>query len=99
MQLTIAKKGDTKTFSTIEQVCNWLCSKWPVDDMARRNAVIKINDAMDCIGSVTAALTAGFVRLTQYTHNDQTCFGLTDQVMVSSTDCQSWVSPLRCPRL
>ena len=69
MSLVISSEGDVQTFSTIEQAQYWLRKKWPVADAARQNALGRLEDAMDCMGPVsaarhaflTAARSAGFV--------------------------------------
>lgn len=68
LHFVITRQGDTEKFSTIEQARYWLRKKWPVSDDARQIALNRIEDAMDCIGSVgtarrafiAAAKSAGF---------------------------------------
>ena len=54
---------------TIETAHHWLRRKWPTSDATHRKALDRIEDAMDCMGSVVearqafivAARSAGFV--------------------------------------
>lgn len=56
--IAVTTEGDTKKISTIEHAQYLLSRKWPVDDVARRNALSAIDDAMECMGSVTSARVA-----------------------------------------
>lgn len=68
LHFVVTTEGDTQKFSTIEQARFWLRRKWPVADDARDIALARIQDAMDCLGSVgtarhafiQAATAAGF---------------------------------------
>ncbi len=69
LSLIVSPQGDVQKFSTIEQAQYWLRKKWPVADDARHHALLRLEAAMDCMGSVgearhaflSAARTAGFV--------------------------------------
>ena len=56
--IAVTTEGDTKKISTIEHAQYLLSRDWPVDAVARRKALIAIDDAMECMGSVTSARAA-----------------------------------------
>ena len=58
LKFTVTPEGDTKTFTTIEGARYWLMRKWPVADENRSLALSRIEQAMDCLGPVTAAREA-----------------------------------------
>lgn len=70
LSFVVSTDGDIQKFSTIEQAAYWLRKKWPVRDEARDSALVQIDAAMECMGSVgsarrafvSAARTAGFQR-------------------------------------
>ena len=56
----VTQTGETKTLSTIEQAKYLLKNKWPdgVESASRDIALAKIQDAMECLGSVGCARRA-----------------------------------------
>lgn len=58
LQFVVTQTGDIQEFSTIEQARFWLRRKWPVADHAREVALARIEEAMDCLGSVGTARRA-----------------------------------------
>lgn len=64
LHFVVTTDGDTQEFSTIEQARFWLRRKWPVLDDARDIALARIEDAMDCLGSVGTARRA-FIQAAQ----------------------------------
>lgn len=64
LHFVVTNDGDTQEFSTIEQARFWLRRKWPVLDDARDIALARIEDAMDCLGSVGTARRA-FIQAAQ----------------------------------
>lgn len=69
LSFVLSSSGDIQKFTTIEQAKYWLLNKWPITDDARSSALVQVEAAMDCIGTVgaarrafiTAAKSAGFV--------------------------------------
>ena len=66
----IDTKGDSVArVGTIETAYHWLRRKWPTSDATQRKALARIEDAMECMGSVAearqafivAARSAGFI--------------------------------------
>ncbi|MBT9386324.1 DUF982 domain-containing protein [Pseudooceanicola sp. CBS1P-1] len=64
-----SKGNDVARVGTIETAHHWLRRKWPVADGAQKKALLRVEAAMDCMGSVDearqafllAARSAGFV--------------------------------------
>ncbi|WP_146345533.1 DUF982 domain-containing protein [Falsiphaeobacter marinintestinus] len=56
--LIVSPNGRTQKFTTIEQACYWLHKKWPVADSRREHALDRIDAAMNCLVTVTAARKA-----------------------------------------
>ncbi|WP_435256542.1 DUF982 domain-containing protein [Thioclava sp. FR2] len=69
LSFVVSPEGEIQKFSTFEQARYWLRRKWPVKDDAQVSALARIEQAMECVGSVgtarrafiSAARSAGFV--------------------------------------